>query len=315
MNLSAGQETFETSCRIFETTAHVIKKLPSEKFFINHIFAIVFNGILIIPTILLNVVAIITIWRSSQLSRKPCYFIILVQSLIDLAVGVVGIPLFIFYLKYGLGGDATPCSIVFLAIRLTLLPVGLSTITLIALTLERYIAIVHPYSYSTKVTKKRLLTFIGCFDAVEILVLTFSVWARRILEIYTVVKLTLAFLCVVITYTRIYLIVRKLARSQCKPQDPSSEENVTRMKLFLQEIRQAKACFIVVICFFVLSFLPPTIAISFYPMLNKFEELAVTTWVVTLNLFNSSANSVIFFWAKTMLKKEAIKMLKAVISW
>ena len=157
MNLSAGQETFSTLCRILGNNISVIIKLPSEKLFINHMLAIVFNGILIIPTIILNAVAIITIWKSSQLSRKPCYFIILVQSVIDLAVGVVSIPLFIFYLKSGLRGDANHCSIVFLAFRLTLLPVGLSTITLIALTLERYIAIVHPYSYSTKVTKKKTL--------------------------------------------------------------------------------------------------------------------------------------------------------------
>ena len=232
-----------------------------------------------------------------------------------MAVGVVGIPLFIFYLKSGLGGDANHCPIVFLAFRLALLPLGLSTITLIALTVERYIAILHPYSYSTKVTKKRLLMFIGCSDAVEVLVLAFSLYSKRFLEIYVVVKQTFAFMCIVVAYTRIYLVVRKLARSQCKPQDPPSEENLTRMKLFLREIKQAKACFIVVICFFVLSFFPTTAAIPFFPVLDKFEELALSAWIVTLGLFNSSANSVIFFWAKKMLKKEAIKVLKAMMFW
>ena len=315
MNLSAGQETYATSCRILGTTTFVIIKLPSEKLLVNHILAIAVNGILIIPTILLNAVAIITIWKSSQLSRKPCYFIILVQSVTDLAVGFVGLPLFIFYLKSGIGGDANHCTLVFLTFRLTLLPAGLSSITLIALTLERYIAILHPYSYCSEVTKKRLLLFIGCFDALEILVLAFSLYSRRFLEIYVEVKVTFALMSVVFTYTRIYLVVRKIARSQCKPQDPSSEENLTRMKLFLREIKQAKACFIVVIYFFVLSFLPATIAIPFFPMLDMFEELAVRVWVVTLGLLNSSANSVVFFWAKTMLKKEAVKMVTAMMSW
>jgi hypothetical protein len=61
MNLSAEQQVYETSCRILGTTNLMITKIPSEGLRINQVLAIVFNGILIIPTILLNAVAIITI--------------------------------------------------------------------------------------------------------------------------------------------------------------------------------------------------------------------------------------------------------------
>jgi hypothetical protein len=47
--------------------------------------------------------------------------------------------------------------------------------------------------------------------------------------------------------------VRKLARSPNQPCGVAAEENLTRMKLFLQEIKQAKSCFMVVICFFLFS--------------------------------------------------------------
>ena len=36
-------------------------------------------------------------------------------------------------------------------------------------------------------------------------------------------------------YTRIYLVVKKLARSQKKPQDAVEKSNVTKAKLFLRE--------------------------------------------------------------------------------
>jgi large-conductance mechanosensitive channel len=310
MNLSAEQQVYETSCRILGTTNFMITKIPSEGLRINQVLAIVFNGILIIPTILLNAVAIITIWKSSQLNRKPCYFIILVQSVTDLAVGLVSIPLFIFFLKRALGGYEKYCSETFLAFRLILLPVGLSTITLLALTLERYVAILHPYAYGSGVTKKRLVVFIGCCDAVEFSVFTLSLMNQRILEIYAVVKMTIVFLFIAFAYTKIFFVVRKLSRSQRRPQDPSSDANLTRMKLFLREIKQAKACLIVIICFSVLNFLPATIAIPLIPMLDRFEMLATIAWVITLRVLNSSANSVIFFWTKTMLRKEAIKTLK-----
>jgi hypothetical protein len=74
----------------------------------------------------------------------------------------------------------------------------------------------------------------------------------------------LSFFFIAFVYTRIYLVVRKLAQSQNKSHGAVSKGNLTRMKLFLREIKQAKSCFIVVICFCVLGFLPPTIAVPFF---------------------------------------------------
>ena len=299
MNRSVIQEEFEISCQILGTTHFIITKLPSNN--INHIFAIALNGILIIPTILLNAVAVLTIFKSSQLNSKPCYFIILVQSVVDLAIGVLGIPFFNFFLASNIGG-ISKCITTSLASRAKMVPVGVSGIILSAMTLERYIAIL-------QVTKRRLLIYVGCFAAVDLFLVILSFEHPRLLEIYATVKITFVFFFIAFVYTRIYLVVRKLAQSQNKPHDAASEENLTRMKLFLREIKQAKSCFIVVICFCVLGFLPKTIAVPFFPSIDQFEELAMKIWIITLRLCNSSVNSVIFFWTKTMLKKEAVKML------
>jgi large-conductance mechanosensitive channel len=313
MNLSAEQRSYETQCRFLGSTQIVITNFPSEGLWVNHIAVIVFNCIMIIPTILLNAVPMITIWKSSQLNRKPCYFIILVQSVIDLAVGVVSIPLSIVYLWSRIQPNL--CSVGFFVLMFALLPVGWSGSTLLALTLERYIAIVYPYSYSTEVTKKKILMFIGCCFAAESSVFIFFLWSERLFQIYAVLKYILLFLCIAFAYMRIYLVVRKLSRSQLKPQDSSPNESLTKLKLFLSEIKQAKACFIVVVCFFALSVLPIAIGIPVSHNLNKFEDLAMRGWALTLNLSNSSANSMIFFWTKTMLKKEAIKVWKSIKSW
>ena len=305
MNLSGEQEDFVVSCEILGTTYYVVAKLPSEKFVINHIFAIAFNGILIIPTILLNAIPIITILKSSQLMSKPCYFIILVQSFVDLAVGVFGIPLFTFFLASGLRGNAN-CILATLASRSTALPIGLSTSTVSVLTLERYIAILHPYAYKTQVTKKRLLIFV-CFSAVVMFSVTiFSIHFRK-LSLGIIVIGTPIFFFFAFAYTKIYLVVKKLARSQNRPHDAAAE-NLTRMKLFLREIKQAKSCFIVVICFGLLSFLPGAITFPLFINLDKYNKDAITIWCYTLLFLNSSCNSLIFFWTKTMLRKEAVKL-------
>ena len=304
MNLSGVQEGVEMSCEILGTTYFVTTKLPFDKFLINHIFAIAVNGILIIPTILLNAIPIITILKSSQLNSKPCYFIILIQSVIDLAVGVLGIPLFLVYLASGIGENSN-CVLATLVFRTMAFPMGLSTFTVSALTLERYIAILHPFAYKAQVTKKRLFIYVCIGAVVMFSLIIFSFHTGR--RYGGIVVQILIFIFMAFAYTRIYLVVKKLARSDIRPHDAAAE-NLTRMKLFLREIKQAKSCFIVVICFGLLCFLPSAIVFPISPSFSKYNFLAVSIWTCTLFLLNSSVNSLIFFWTKMMLRKEAAKL-------
>ena len=52
----------------------------------------VVNGFFTLAGIFLNSVVIISLWKSSQLRRKTCYFMILVLSCFDLGVVMVGHP-------------------------------------------------------------------------------------------------------------------------------------------------------------------------------------------------------------------------------
>ena len=279
-----------------------------KNFMVSHILAASMNGIFFFPTILLNAVSIITILKSSQLKSKPCYFIILVQSVIDLTVGVFGIPSFLVYLVQGIIGTSN-CFGVILAKRLSVVMIALSTITISALTMERYVAILHPYAYSVKVTKKKILVYVASGGVVTFFVITVSFVIWYAIMLFGMLLVTLVFIFTVFAYTRIYLVVRKLNRSQKQQFNPENQENLTRKKLFIGEIKQAKSCFIVVMCFFALSFLP-AIAFSLRNSNAKPGEfVANDAWLYTITMFNSSVNSIIFFWTKTMLRKEAKKRL------
>ena len=121
--------------------------------------------------------------------------------------------------------------------------------------------------------------------------------------------LMLIFVFTAFAHTRIYSVVKKLSRSPNRPHDPAAVENKTKMKVFLQNFKHAKSCFMVVICFGVLYFLPGAITLSFLPALNLSEKHAVLVWIYALGVLNSRVNSVIFFWTKTMLRNEAVKTL------
>ena len=310
MNLSLDEDASATSCKILGETHFLITKFPSKKFVINYIFAITFNGLLMIPTILLNAMAIITILKSSQLKSRPCYFIILVQSVIDLAVGVLGIPLLMFFLASGLGG-ITNCFAANLALKTTVLPVTVSSITLSALILERYIAILHPYAYKTQVTKKRLLIYVGFGAVVAISLVVIFLSSPRVYHICEATVATFIFVFAAIAYTRIYLVVKKLARTPHRPHDPAAVENTTKMKAFRQKVKHATSCFLVVVFYAVLHFLPGAIALPFFKSMKQFERQAIFVWIYTLCQLNSCVNSVVFFWTKTMLRVEAAKTLKS----
>lgn len=131
-----------------------------------------------------------------------------------------------------------------------------SKVTLTVMTLQRYIGILHPHVCRTKVTKKRLLIFVA-FSCVGVIIFLFP--SRTAKETAGAVGVTLVFLFNAFAYTKIYLVVRKAARSGNQPQDFASEKKFTRLISFLQNIKQAKSSFMIVICIFILVFLPAAI--------------------------------------------------------
>lgn len=76
-------------------------------------------------TVLLNAIVILTVYKNFHLKAKVCYFVICVQSAVDLITGVVSMPLFTFVLASELSGTAN--SVVnFIFSTVAFLPMGLS---------------------------------------------------------------------------------------------------------------------------------------------------------------------------------------------
>ena len=311
MNQSVTDQHFMTKCQILRTNQLLITKIPSERYLINNISVIVFSAVLILSTIALNLIASITILKTPQLKSKPCYFIILVQSLIDLAVGVLGIPSYISFVASWTGG-ASSCLATSLLFKGGMISVFLSLFAISMLTLERYIAIVHPYAYKTQVTKKRLLICIASNVVVTLGLFAVSYLSKGVFRIYAIVSTGFVFIFTAFAYTRIYFVSRRLVGPPCQPHDVAESKKVTKSKLLRQNIKLAKSCFVVVVCFFSLCFLPQAIAFPYYAELKTVENVEISVWIPTIVLVNSSANSVLFFWAKKMLRKEGIKFLKTI---
>ena len=104
MSLNETLDTTSKICTFYDIKYYSETSGTSNYFVINQIVLCVFNGVLILSTISLNSVAIRTISKSSQLKEKLCYFVVLLQSITDLIVGVVVLPLFILVLASEIKG-------------------------------------------------------------------------------------------------------------------------------------------------------------------------------------------------------------------
>ena len=300
-------ENFLTTCNFLNKKVDVVSSFKSRKYEINRISNIVFLAVLIIPTVLLNAVAVITIWKTSQLRKKPCYFVILLQSSVDLGVGCVALPISFVALLAPFATNIDVCAAVTIVRTTSMLLTGLSIVTLSALTVERYIGVLHPYSYKTLVTKRRIVVFVlVLISLLIIVVLTLSQYVTTKTHIGSGF-FAIFLIFTLFSYIRIYLVIRRLSRSQVIPHEDGSERSKKRRRA-LGELKNAISSFMVVIFFFIL--LVPYVLIPILLPMGKMNLNAYIWWCLTLTHLNSGVNSVMFFWRSKVLRKQAVKILK-----
>jgi hypothetical protein len=294
------------SCKVVENTYEITRQLPNRIYKGSRIALIVTDCLLLLSTIVLNGISVMAIRKSSQLKKKICYFMVLIQSVTDLGVGVLGTPLFI-YCALTPFLHSVNCTFVILVLAATFIPNGISIITLSLMNFERYVAIVHPYHYQTEVTKKRILVIAFVSTIIFTSILGLSALDRAIIRYFAAGIIPVFILSTVFVYTRIYRVIRRLVRSEKRPACESDRNDNVERKQILRDLKHAKSCFVVVICYGILL-LPLTLA-SFLFKIDSPEYKEYFLWSHTLLILNSSANSVIFFWTKNQLRKEALQNL------
>ena len=111
-----------------------------------------------IAGIFLNLVVIISLWRSSQIGKKLCYFMIRILSCFDLMVVTITHPFVILSTITSMySGDLSqPRERISLYICVLLQIISL--ISLLGLNIERFLAIAYPFFHQRIVTKERVFS-------------------------------------------------------------------------------------------------------------------------------------------------------------
>jgi hypothetical protein len=310
---TTNEEIFQY-CGLLKSRYQLFSKIPSKAIFTSMISACTVITILIIPTILLNGVSVVTIMKCPQLKEKIAYFLIMVQSLADLAVGFISLP-FMSYVcitdAFGIGD----CFRHLVIVNVIMIPTLISLITLTAMTVERYMSIIHPIKHRNLVTKGGLIVFLVCGILFITVCNALSVLQSQLLGSFLGIYMLLFLLLATFVYTKIYFALQNLKRPGSVG-DNATRNSQNERKL-VKKIKLVKSCFLAVACFF-LCFSAAIIIL----LLESYVDSPDFSWLRmcagAIVMLNSSLNSVIFFWTRPLLRNEAFKVLKKMcisITW
>lgn len=206
------------ACEHFPLRINTVPYSPDNKTFIVTVFTCVFIGLVCPCAIAANVMVFLGILRKSDL-RNVYSTAILFLTTSDLLTALITMPTFLVYQGSKLTKPEKDFSCVpfVLYVFTTFLFTGLSVVTIILITLERYVAIFHPYKYRNYITKRRIAVTIS---VVWILWTVFITLARLSPKagagMYSAVAAAMLIPCILLTffvYCKVYVLTRRVRLS------------------------------------------------------------------------------------------------------
>ena len=269
--------------------------------YIQLMFLSVVNIIFTFSGIISNTLVIMSFWKSSQLQKKLCHFMIVVLSFFDLVTVVTIYPGILLYLISWLREDYD----LLLKMRIYLHNfegiLGVSFLALLVMNIERYLGTYYPIFHRTFVTKRRLLTLLAILliPTTVIYIISRNGFVIQDTE-YLMIFFALYFLPFIFVNFKLFIIARKVHRERAVLPGRRTRINLKNVSTGLWAV----ACL-------TLSFIPNSFYIAF-----SLAEKSISTvrlsfiWALTSVTINSTLNSLIFFWKNKVLRTEGMNILR-----
>ena len=292
----------------FFKTDQFISRTMEVIYFVNLIFIFVVNILFFFSGICLNSLVIVSFWRSVQLRKKLCYFMIMILSCCDLLVALTSHPAMTLTAMLWLSKkmNAYPEWLV-ISVHLAYISSFSSPLALLVMSVDQYLATHYPLFHRTSVTKKKLLTLFIFLFFIQITVTIMSI--NDLVIPYQVGLLILGILFI----SPIMFINYKLftvTRKSCRNNGISPEIK----KSF--SLKNISSCLLVVACLLAL-FIPLSVYIVLR-LTSKENENTLDNaeiaglWVATILSMNSTFNCLIFYWKNKILRAEGMKVIKSI---
>ena len=275
-------------------------------YFINLIFIFAVNVFFFFSGICLNTLVILSFWRSIQLRKKLCYFMIMLLSCCDLLAVLTNNPLMALIsmslLTGKLDGNARWRHI---SLRSTSVFLVFSLFAILVMNFDRYLAISYPIFHQTSVTKGRLLTLLATLIIVDVILKVMSVNDFISDQVHAIILCILLIPAMLFINYKLFLVVRK--SRQNKRISPEMKKTFS--------LKNISSCLLVVACVMMLS-IPACVYIGLRINSPDTEYTldnanVAGIWAKTMALVNCTFNCLIFYWKNKVLRTEGWKVLKS----
>ena len=258
--------------------------------------------------LVLNSVVVLSFYRSAQLRRKLCYFMIMVLSCCDLLVVLTSHPtLAVLSMLWLMGKVNKHTNWMPISTRVTSTCVAVSLLALFVMNFDRYLATYHPIFHRTSVTKRKLFTFFLAIITFALPMGLLSISNHLIpIQVGVLVFVVIVFPPMFFVNYKLLAIVWKSVRNNTVSTD---------MKRTFS-FKKVTGCLLAVACC-AISFIPIFVYLGLYANEKATHYLPppnnayiAGVWAQTISAINSTLNCLIFYWKNKILRKEGKKVIR-----
>ena len=269
----------------------------------------IFNNFLTHTSIMLNIVTIYAIHKTSAIA-KTLKTLLLSLAFSDVAVGLFSQPIYTFFLVKWLQLENINCNTYQVLNISGYLFSTASFLGVVAVSVDRFLAVHLHLRYQELVTHKRVVVVVIGKWLCSAFVSSIALWglpsARNITES---VVAAFGFIITFVVYTRIYLTVRR-HKNQIHSLQVQEVAHSDEIKHFIVLVKSTASifyvCLLLLICY--LPFLICTAVIRIYGSSIALKQFFLYSW--TLIFLNSSLNPVVYCWKMRHVRHAIVNILR-----
>ena len=270
----------------------------------------IFNGFFCYTTIMLNIVTIYALRKTSTLPNA-LKTLLLNLAVADLGVGLLGQPLEVVYLTELLRWNrSSPATYKISTVVLGVFYLS-SLCSIMAISADRFIAIQMPLRYEDLVTHRRVVTVVLTIWLFSALISPCSVFllTMNTMFAFLVIVESIFFLAAAVLYYKIYLTIRH-HKEQIHSQMQQLAEN-NDLANSARITKSANSTFCIHLLFWVCYL--PHLCVSIARHIHGDQRVNIKVLYVfseTLVLLNSSLNPVVYCWKMRQIRHTILNILR-----
>ena len=269
------------------------------------------NVLLAIVAIFANSLVFAAVRHSTSI-RFPSKLLLDSLLLADIGVGLVAQPQFVTFLVTKVkGSPALACFCLRLSFFASLMFAAVSLLTMVTISLDRYIALFFHVEYHEIVTTKRVCLILAFHWLYAVIFASAWLWNTTVFYFFYFFGVFVCCLVIPVAYIKIYRGLRHHHGHQVQDQAQVQAQQQTGNTLDLAKYRRSASSMLWIYGLFILCYLP-SVCLTF--IIEFVQRTAFTTclseFALTIFYFNSSLNPFVYCFRLPEIRAKVLQILR-----